>query len=63
MTRTPFGHNRLWPAPGAVSTRERFLGLHFKAADHLSAHPEFAWEKDILQDLDSYPWTQFQVTK
>jgi len=38
-------------------------GLHFKAADHLSAHPEFAWEKDILQDLDSHPWTEFQVTK
>ena len=38
-------------------------GLHFKAADHLSAHPEFAWEKDILQDLDSHPWTEFEVAK
>jgi hypothetical protein len=38
-------------------------GLDFKAADHLSAHPEFAWEKDFLRDLDSHPWTGFQVAK
>ena len=31
--------------------------------DHLRKHPEFAWEKDILRDLDSYPWTKFQTAR
>ena len=38
-------------------------GLNFKAASHLKKHPEFAWEKDILRDLDSYPWTKFQIAE
>jgi hypothetical protein len=38
-------------------------GLHFKAAKHLKAHPEYAWEKDILKNLDSHPWTTFTVAK
>jgi len=38
-------------------------GIHFKAAEHLRAHPEFAWEKDFLRDLDSHPWTEFQAVQ
>lgn len=36
-------------------------GIHFKAADHLKRHPEFAWQKPLLRDLDSRPWTTFQA--
>jgi len=36
-------------------------GIDFHAAEHLSTHPEFSWEKDVLRDLDSHPWTTFQV--
>jgi hypothetical protein len=31
-------------------------GLHFKAAPHLEAHPEFAWQKEILRDMDARGW-------
>jgi hypothetical protein len=34
-------------------------GIHFKAARHLAGHPEFAWQKPLLRDLDSHPWTVF----
>ena len=36
-------------------------GIHFKAAEHLKQHPEFAWQRDILRDLPSQPWTTFSV--
>jgi Phospholipase B len=32
-------------------------GIEFKAADHLARHPEFAWQKPLLRDLPSRPWT------
>lgn len=35
-------------------------GIDFKAADHLKQHPEFDWEKGVLRDLDSHPWTTFR---
>jgi phospholipase B-like protein len=35
-------------------------GLDFKAAEHLKKHPDFAWEKDVLRDLDAHPWTVFR---
>ncbi|HLG98144.1 MAG TPA: C45 family peptidase [Bryobacteraceae bacterium] len=38
-------------------------GLDFKAAQHLKNHPEFGWEKDILRDLDSHPWTSFRCDR
>jgi hypothetical protein len=38
-------------------------GIDFKAAKHLKAHPEFAWEKSALRDLDSHPFTTFSVSK
>ncbi len=34
-------------------------GLDFHAAAHLAAHPEFAWQKALLRDLPSQPWTVF----
>jgi len=36
-------------------------GIDFKAAEHLKEHPEFAWEKIVLRDLDSHPWTTFRI--
>jgi hypothetical protein len=38
-------------------------GIDFKAAPHLRLHPEFNWQKDLLQDIDSRPWTLFSVAK
>ena len=32
-------------------------GVDFIAADHLKAHPEFAWQEPALRDLKSQPWT------
>jgi hypothetical protein len=36
-------------------------GLDFKAAAHIKAHPEFAWEHPLLRDLNSHPWTEFRA--
>lgn len=38
-------------------------GIDFKAAEHLRAHPEFSWQKDLLRNLDSHPWTTFTTAK
>jgi hypothetical protein len=38
-------------------------GIDFKAAYHLKQHPEFGWEKSVLRDLDSRPWTTFRVAQ
>ena len=38
-------------------------GIDFKAAPHLAEHPEFAWQKSLLRDLDSHPWTVFTASK
>ncbi len=38
-------------------------GIDFKAAQHLKEHPEFAWEKGVLRDLDSHPWTTFRIAQ
>lgn len=38
-------------------------GIDFKAADHLAKHPEFNWQKDVLKDLPSRPWTTFRAEK
>ncbi len=34
-------------------------GIDFKADTHMAAHPEFAWQKPVVRDLDSHPWTVF----
>jgi hypothetical protein len=36
-------------------------GIHFKAAQHLKKHPEFAWQKDYLRDMNSHPWATFSA--
>jgi hypothetical protein len=33
-------------------------GLHYKAGPHLEKHPEFAWQKDILRDMDARGWVR-----
>jgi Phospholipase B len=38
-------------------------GMNFVAADHLKAHPEFDWEKDLLRDMPAHPWTTFAAAK
>ncbi len=38
-------------------------GVDFKAAEHLKAHPEFAWQKELQRDMKAYPWTSFNVAK
>ena len=38
-------------------------GINFKAAKHLEGHPEFAWQKEALRDLDAHKWTVFKATK
>jgi hypothetical protein len=38
-------------------------GIDFKAAIHIKEHPEFAWEKGVLRDLDSRPWTTFRIAQ
>jgi hypothetical protein len=37
--------------------------MDFKAADHLRAHPEFAWQKDLQRDMNAHAWTIFSVAK
>jgi hypothetical protein len=34
-------------------------GRDFKAASHVKQHPEFAWQKDMLRDMNAEPWTRF----
>ena len=38
-------------------------GRHFKAAEHLKKHPEFAYEKAVLRDLNAHPWTTFEIAR
>ncbi len=38
-------------------------GIDFNAAQHLAAHPEFAWQKELLRDMPSRPWTVFKIAK
>jgi hypothetical protein len=38
-------------------------GMDFKAAEHVRAHPEFAWQKDLQRDMNAHAWTTFSVAK
>ncbi len=38
-------------------------GIHFKAAEHLRAHPEFAWQKEQLRDMNANIWTTFSAAQ
>lgn len=33
-------------------------GIDFISSDFLQAHPEFSWQKNLLRDLPSRPWTR-----
>src|SRR5260370_14848207 len=57
-------------ADAALASRMSFTaamghscGINFNAAEHLKKYPEFAWEKDVLRDLNSYPWTVFRIAE
>lgn len=38
-------------------------GKDFTAAEHLSAHPEYSWQKSVQRDMDAHPWTMFTVSR
>jgi len=38
-------------------------GMDFKAAEHVRAHPEFAWQKDLQRDMNARAWTTFSVAQ
>jgi hypothetical protein len=46
-----------------VAAAGHACGMDFKAADHLRAHPEFSWQKELQRDMDAHPWTTFTVAK
>jgi Phospholipase B len=45
-----------------VASMGHSCGIHFKAAEHLQKHPQFAWQKPFLRDLNSHPWTVFRIS-
>lgn len=46
-----------------VAAAGHACGIDFKAKSHLQAHSALSWEKDLLRDMDSHPWTEFEATK
>jgi hypothetical protein len=36
-------------------------GVEFHAADHLKAHPDYAWQAPLLRDLKANPWTVMEA--
>lgn len=38
-------------------------GPSFKAAEFLKAHPEFSYQKEVLRDMPSQPWTVFKISQ
>jgi hypothetical protein len=38
-------------------------GMNFKAAEHLTMHPEFDWQESLQRDMDAFPWTTFRTAK
>jgi len=46
-----------------VAAAGHACGVDFKAADHVRAHPEFAWQKNLQRDMNAYAWTTFTVAK
>ncbi|HUS07256.1 MAG TPA: C45 family autoproteolytic acyltransferase/hydrolase, partial [Bryobacteraceae bacterium] len=37
-------------------------GIDFLAAEHIRKHPEFGWQKGLLRDIKSHPWTGFRAS-
>jgi len=46
-----------------VAAAGHACGIDFKADQHLQAHPEFTWQKDVLRDMPSGKWTGFEAAK
>jgi hypothetical protein len=46
-----------------VASAGHACGIDFNATDHLRAHSEFSWQKDLLRDMNSHAWTTFTVAK
>jgi len=46
-----------------VAAAGHACGADFRAADHVRAHPEFSWQKDLQRDMNAHPWTTFSVAK
>jgi hypothetical protein len=44
-----------------VAAAGHACGIHFKAAEHLKKHPEFAWQKEYLRDMNSHAWATFSA--
>jgi len=38
-------------------------GPDFKAADFLKLHPQFNYQKEVLKDMPSLPWTEFKSNR
>ncbi len=38
-------------------------GIDFKAAELLRQHSDFSWQAPLLHDMDSEPWTSFEISK
>ncbi|HXZ24329.1 MAG TPA: C45 family peptidase [Methanomassiliicoccales archaeon] len=38
-------------------------GIEFSASAHLRSHKEFEWQKDLLRDVPSKPWTRVGVVR
>jgi hypothetical protein len=46
-----------------VAAAGHACGKDFKAADHLRAHAEFSWQKDLQRDMNAHAWTNFSAAK
>ena len=46
-----------------VAAAGHACGKNFKAAEHLSAHPEYKWQNSLQRDMDAYPWTNFSIAR
>ncbi|HUI54221.1 MAG TPA: C45 family peptidase [Bryobacteraceae bacterium] len=60
--------NKVTDAAGAlkmslVAALGHACGMHYKAGSHLARHPEFAWYKPILHDMDARGWARFTAAK
>ncbi|MCW5978055.1 MAG: peptidase C45 [Bryobacteraceae bacterium] len=53
--------SRLAEGMSLVVAAGHACGRDFHAAEHLAKHPEFAWQKGVLRDMPSRPWTPFRI--
>ncbi len=46
-----------------VAASGHACGISFNAADHIKAHPEYSWQRNLLHDIPSGKWTTFTAAK